>query len=102
MVYNETPTKGPIMTTIKEKIAKTKKFVSDHSDDILLATTSVLAFSSGIIALKLIKEARVTEGVWKTTITDEIREQMNVEGAKFQTTIIVGETPTWRITTPED
>jgi hypothetical protein len=88
------------MISIKDSIAKTKKFVSNNSDDILVVASAVCTVYTAVFALRLIRDAKVTTGVWKLVITDEIRDQL-VEGAKMQTFIIPGKKPTWTIVPPK-
>jgi hypothetical protein len=88
------------MINIKGSITKTKKFVSNNSEDILVVFSSVCAIYAGVVALRLINDAKVTTGVWKLIITDEIRDQL-VEGAKMQTFVILGKKPTWTVIPPK-
>lgn len=89
------------MSSIKEKIAKTKKFYLNNSLEISCAISFITAVYASAVALKVIRDAMATSGTWKLVMTDEIRERLNVEGAKIQTFVVLGETPSYAIVTPK-
>ena len=90
------------MSTLKDKLAETKKFVQNNSDLIITAISVVGSTIALVATVKLYKKAEVTTGKWSVCITDEHRDLMAIEGAKFSTHIMIGKKPLWEIIVPNE